>query len=447
LGVIINVYMSTFQNALEQLKRAAKIINPDADLLAVLNQPRRTIEAAIPVRMDDGSLRIFHGYRVQYNNARGPYKGGIRFHPNVDMDEVKALAFWMTIKCAVVDIPFGGGKGGVAVDPKLLTAHELERLSRGYVQAFYEVIGPTLDVPAPDVNTNPQIMGWMSDEFIRVTCNMKHVTQDEKEKLKATFTGKSVEQGGSEGRGEATGYGGFVVLEALLHNSTHPPLKLRGGEEGLPTVAVQGFGNVGFYVAKFLHDAGYRVVAVSDSQGAIYDKRQLGMDPDSIMKTKKAKGAIGGCYCVGSVCDCENYTAISNEELLELPVDILIPAALEGVINQNNASKIKAKVILEMANGPTTPEAESVILGRGGVIVPDVLANGGGVATSYFEWFQNMHNEKWSRERVLQELKAKMEKSFTAVWDSSARHSTDLRTAAYSVALEKIAEAATYSAE
>lgn len=457
----------------------------DLAVLEILKQPQRTVEIAIPVKMDDGTLRMFHGYRVQHNNARGPYKGGIRFHPQVDMDEVKALALWMAIKCAVVDIPFGGGKGGITVDPKKLSAGELERLSRGYAAAMFDVFGPEKDVPAPDVNTNPQIMDWMVDEYIRL-CHSERseesranarptfvgdpsATPQDDSILRATFTGKSVGKGGSEGRGPATGYGGFVVLEQLLSQlRLQPPATSQQSSRQLsavssqPTVAVQGFGNVGYTVAQYLHDvglpaehagatepngraanreAGYKVIAVSDSQGAIYDKRHLGMDPGNIIKTKKERGMIGGCYCVGTVCDCENYTQISNDALLELPVDILVPAALEGVINEKNAAKIQAKIVLEMANGPMTPGAEKILLERGVVIVPDVLANAGGVATSYFEWYQNMHNETWDEKMVLEKLKALMERSFAEVFDAQKTYATDLRTAAYIVALKRISQA------
>ncbi|OGL64990.1 hypothetical protein A3B21_03965 [Candidatus Uhrbacteria bacterium RIFCSPLOWO2_01_FULL_47_24] len=436
--------MSTFKNALKQLEHAAELVHLNPALLKILETPQQTIERKITIAMDNGETSEFHGYRVEHNNARGPYKGGIRFHPQVDMDEVKALALWMTIKCAVVDIPFGGGKGGITVDPKKLSAHELEALSRGYARAFFDILGPEKDVPAPDVNTNAQIMDWMSAEY-SAQCKMKNV---ECKNWLAAFTGKSVEHGGSEGRNEATGYGGFVVLEQLLHHlqlspspSLRPPSPLGRGQGEGATVAIQGFGNVGYTIAKLLHEAGYKIVAVSDSQGAIYDKRHLGMDPENIMKTKKERGMIGGCYCVGSVCDCENYTQISNEELLELPVDILIPAALEEVINARNADKIKAKIIVEMANGPTTPEAEQKLLDRGVIIVPDVLANAGGVVTSYFEWKQNMESEKWSRERILEMLKEKMEKSFAEVWRAHDEYKSDLRTAAYAVALKRIEQA------
>lgn len=434
--------MSTFQNALAQLERAAKLIQLDPRVLKTFEQPQHVHEREIEVTMDDDSVRKFPAYRVQHNNFRGPYKGGIRFHPQVDMDEVKALALWMTIKCAVVDIPFGGAKGGVAVDPKKLSARELEELSRAYVRAFFDFIGPERDVPAPDVNTNSQIMDWMVGEYRRLKIKVEGLKSIEDSQWLPAFTGKSVEQGGSEGREEATGYGGFVVLQSLL-NLKSRILNL----EPQPTVAIQGFGNVGYFFAQHAHKAGYKLISLSDSRGAIYDKRHLGMDPENILHTKKERGLIGGCYCIGTVCDCENYTQISNEVMLELPVDILVPAALEGVIHEKNASNIKAKIVLELANGPTTPEGERLLLDRGITIVPDVLANAGGVTTSYFEWVQNMEHETWSKEQVLGKLKEKMEKAFSEVWETTARlnlpsgegnFGENLRTGAYALALQRL---------
>ncbi|MBI2552158.1 Glu/Leu/Phe/Val dehydrogenase [Candidatus Uhrbacteria bacterium] len=447
--------MSTFQSALTQLERAAKLINLDPRILKVLETPEHLHEKTLTIKMDNGSEQEFHAYRVQHNNSRGPYKGGIRFHPQVDMDEVKALALWMTIKTAVVDIPFGGAKGGITVDPKKLSARELEELSRQYARAFFDILGPDKDVPAPDVNTNPQIMGWMTDEYAKLAKGGEQRAKGSTPyaigptQLQATFTGKSIAHGGSEGREEATGYGGFVVLEALRVKQRVKSLEQRANNSTpyalrpTPTVAVQGFGNVGYFFAEHAHRAGYKLISISDSRGAILDKRTLGMDPENIMKTKKERGTIGGCYCIGTVCDCENYTQISNEEILELPVDILVPAALEGVLHKDNAHKVKAKIILEMANGPTTPEAERILLERGTLIVPDVLANAGGVATSYFEWKQNMAGEKWNKAQVLAQLKEKLEYAFTEVWRTAQELHTDLRTAAYAVALERLKQAVT----
>lgn len=414
-----------FQNALAQLEKAASYLKHTSaidHLLQMLRQPNREIHVNIPVVMDDGSLRVFQGYRVQYNNARGPYKGGIRFHPTVDLAEVKALAFWMTIKCAVAGLPLGGAKGGVIVNPKELSEAELERLSRGYARAIADVIGPNKDVPAPDVNTNSTVMDWMSDEFGKGN-----------KKLLATFTGKSMKNGGSEGREEATGRGGVTVLKALLSKLND---KFQMSNDKL-TVAVMGFGNVGYNVTKFLVEAGFKVVAVSDSRGGI--RVPDGVNPELTMECKRKNGFLAGCYCSGSVCDLSRGRPISQEALLELPVDILVPAALENVITKENAGKIQAKLILEMANGPTTPEADGILADRGIVVIPDVLANSGGVTASAFEWMQNMAEEHWSREEVNKKLKEKMEEASDAVWEAAKDLNTTLRTAAFCLALERIA--------
>lgn len=414
--------MNPFENAMQQLNKAARVMNLAPEVLEILSHPERVIEVAVPVKMDDGSLKVFDGYRVQYNSARGPYKGGIRYHPQIDINEVKALAFWMAIKCAVVDIPFGGGKGGITVDPKKLSESELERLTRSFTRAIAPFIGPKVDVPAPDVNTNPKIMDWIVDEYAKIEGKI----------TPAVVTGKSLEHGGSLGRTAATGQGGFYALREIAKK-----MKLKPEET---TVAIQGFGNVGYHMAKLVQQAGYKLIAISDSHGAIFDKRGLGMDPDVIIKTKQERGLIGGCYCVGSVCDCENYTEISNEELLELKVDVLIPAALESVITEKNAGKIKAKVVLELANGPITADADEILFKKNIVVVPDVLANAGGVTVSYFEWLQNVQNYSWTEAMVLEKLEPIMIDSFAAVWRSQEKYQTDLRTAAYTVALKRIAE-------
>lgn len=412
--------MNPFENAQAQLHKAAAVMKLAPDILELLSHPDRVIEVAVPVKMDDGSLKVFDGYRVQYNKARGPYKGGLRFHSQTDINEVKALAFWMSIKCAVVDIPFGGAKGGITVDPKKLSAGELERLTRSFTRAIAPFIGPQIDVPAPDVNTNPKIMDWLVDEYGRLQGKV----------VPAVVTGKSIEQGGSLGRTAATGQGGFYILREVAKK-----LKLKPSET---TVAIQGFGNVGYHMAKLVQQAGYKLIAISDSHGAMFDKRGLGMDPDNIMKTKQERGLVGGCYCVGSVCDCENYTEISNEALLELKVDVLIPAALESVITEKNAGKVKAKVILELANGPTTPEADVILQKKGVMVVPDVLANAGGVTVSYFEWLQNIQNYNWTEQMVLEKLEPIMVKSFNTVYAAGEKYGVDLRMAAYTVALDRI---------
>ncbi len=441
--------INPFESALAQLGKALKYLNLSPSQIERLKNPEKIISVNFPVKMDDGNAKIFHGFRVQHNSALGPYKGGIRYHHQVDMNEVKALAFWMAIKCAVADLPLGGGKGGVEVDPKKLSDHELERLSRGYIQAIWRDIGPDLDVPAPDVNTTPQIMRWMADEYIRIKNLEFRIKNGKKEKsrLMGTFTGKPLDFGGSEGRTEATGLGGFFVLQALLKKISlksryGKKLTVAGRRTSQPrlTVAVQGFGNVGFFIAKFLHEAGFRVVALSDSKGAIVvnDLKKDSFNPDLVLNCKKEKGTISGCYCIGSVCDLKNGRPTTNEKLLELPVDILIPSALENQITGENAGKVQAKVIIEMANGPTTPEADLILHKKGVTLVPDVLANSGGVSVSCFEWMQNLKDSHWSGSEVRSKLKKKIESAFSAVWETSREKKTDLRTAAFIVAIKRI---------
>jgi len=440
-----------FDNAMVQLEKAAERLKTKdsktiRQKIELLKQPQRILNVTIPVVMDNGETKIFQGYRVQYNNFCGPYKGGIRFHPNVSLDEVKALSFWMTMKCAVADLPLGGGKGGIIVDPKTLSEKELERLSRGYIQAIADCIGPDKDVPAPDVNTNGVIMGWMVDEFIRmhnaqciVHNKQKKLTQKQKMFLSSTFTGKLIKDGGSEGREEATGKGGLFVLQAILGKlgtkNKEPRTKL--------TVAVQGFGNVGYNVAKFLCEAGlpagrqdFTVVAISDSKGGIYVPE--GLDPNQTMECKKKTGKLAGCYCTGSVCDVKKGKQITNDELLELPVDILVPSALENVITKENAKKIKASIILEMANGPTTPEADEILFKRGVTVIPDILSNSGGVTVSAFEWEQNRKGQRWTKDAVNKKLKKKMEDAVDAMYTTAKSKTIDLRTAAFVVALQRV---------
>jgi len=410
--------INPFETAMAQLAKAAKLF-PKKDatlLLTLLSQPQRILNVTIPVVMDDGSIRMFQGYRVQFNNARGPYKGGIRYHREVSIDEVKALSFWMMIKCAVADLPLGGGKGGIIVDPKTLSEKELERLSRGYIRMIADCIGPDKDVPAPDVNTNGVIMGWMLDEYIKISNKKQKLTKKEEMRLRATFTGKAIKDGGSEGREEATGLGGLYVLQTILRHH-----KIAGKQL---TAAVQGFGNVGYNVAKFLTEAEIKVVAVSDSKGGIFAPE--GIDPAVALQEKKKYGHLAG------------GKTITNAELLELPVDILVPSALENVLTGQNASKIKAKVVLEMANGPTAPEADTILYTRGIPVIPDVLSNSGGVSVSCFEWEQNLKNQHWTKDAVNRKLKAKMEKEATKVWLASKKFKTDLRTAAFFVALRRI---------
>ncbi len=398
-----------FENYLIQLKKVGNFPQ--------LEKPQKIVEVNFPVQMDNGEVKIFRGFRVQFNNARGPYKGGIRFHPQVDLSEVKALAAWMTIKCAVADIPFGGGKGGVIVDPKKLSEGELERLSRAYVRAIYQDIGPDLDVPAPDVNTNPQIMSWMLAEYRKMS-NVK--TQNSK--VLATFTGKPLDGGGSEGRVEATGQGGVFVIASLAQKLKMENSKLK--------IAVQGFGNVGYNFAKLASEVGFKVIAVSDSKGAVANKEKL--DIEEITAWKKETGSVVGFPGTKNV---------TNEELLELPVDILVPAALENVINAENAKDIKAKAIIEMANGPITPEADEVLEKRGIISVPDVLANSGGVIVSYFEWRQNRKGERWSKDVVFAKLQEKITRAFEDVWKEAEQKKVSLREAAYALAISRITSA------
>lgn len=413
-----------FQSIIALLERVAVKLKLPAAVMARLKQPQRVVQFSLPLKRDNGSTDVLTGYRVQYNNARGPYKGGIRFHSSTNLDEVKALAALMALKCAVINIPFGGSKGGVTVDPKKLSGRELERLSRGYVRGLYQLLGPSQDVPAPDVYTNAQIMTWMTDEYSKLVGK----------KTPAAFTGKPVNRGGLPGRDIATAWGGLVVIKALTKKLGLAPKKT--------TVAVQGFGNVGFNTAKLLHQAGYKIIGLSDSRGAIVAKNHgYAMDPDNVMKTKLERGLIGGCYCIGTVCDCENYAEVSNEQLLELPVDILIPAALENVITGRNARRLKGKAIVEMANGPVAPEADTILHQRKKIVVPDILANSAGVAGSYLEWWQNMHRKRLTQSVVLKRLERLMTAAFTGVWSTSRRYRTDLRTAAYIVALKRIAGA------
>lgn len=401
--------MNAYDNALRQLETAAKIMNLNSETLARLSSPEKINMASLPVRMDDGTLKIFQAYRVQYNNARGPYKGGIRFHPQVNLDEVKALSFWMAIKCSVVGIPMGGGKGGVIVDPKSLSVTELERLSRAWIRAFRAVIGPEKDIPAPDVYTTPQIMAWMADEF----------SQLEGKPSLGVVTGKPVEFGGSLGRGTSTAQGGFYVLEAAVKQLNLEPKGLR--------VALQGFGNAGATMAGLLFEAGYKVVAVADSSSAIYDDN--GLDVSELMQYKAETKSVKGF---------KGSKEISTEELFSLDVDVLIPAALENQITENNAENIKAKILLELANGPTTPEADDILFKNKVVLIPDVLANAGGVTVSYFEWLQNLSNNYWSEEEVDKELRERMMPAWNSVWETGQQYGVNLRTAAFIKSLERI---------
>jgi glutamate dehydrogenase (NADP+) len=408
----------------------SKKFNLNQDLIKEFLEPDRVVEVKIPIMVEAGEHEVYKGFRSQQNNNLGPYKGGIRFHPNVTKEEVMTLSLWMSLKCAVANIPYGGGKGGIIVNPKSLSEKELEDLSRGYVRAIYDVIGSDKDVPAPDVNTNPKIMGWMVDEYLKISRERKVLKPENV--LYATFTGKSDKDHGLAGRTEATGFGGVVILKELVKKMELKPENL--------TVAIQGFGNVGSYFAQLASDAGFKVVAVSDSKGAITEKNNKfkSLDIPMVLKCKEEKGMVAGCYCVGGVCDLSKGKPISNEELLELPVDILVPSALENVINKENMAKIKAKIIIEMANGPVSPEAHIYLAKKGVVIVPDILANSGGVTGSYLEWKQNLENKKYKKEETLKLLEKMMKSAFNNVWSESKKLKTHLKEASTVYALKRI---------
>jgi len=402
-----------FEMAQAQLDEAASILNLESGVHAILREPMRELHVFIPVKLDDGQTKVFQGFRVQHNNARGPFKGGIRFHPEETIDVVKALAAWMTWKCAVADIPLGGGKGGVICNPKEMSSGELERLSRAYIDAIWEFIGSDRDIPAPDVYTNPQIMGWMMDEYSKLKgCSIPGV-----------ITGKPLSIGGSLGRDDATARGGvYTIIEAAKH---------LGIDLSTATVAIQGYGNAGSHAAILLNDiAGAKIVAISDSKGGIYNKQGLGLH--KVLKHKME---------TGSVINFPQTENISNSELLELKVDILSPAGLETVITEKNASEIKAKIVAELANGPTTPEADKVLYQNKVFVIPDFLCNAGGVTVSYFEWVQSLYRLYWDEKEVHQRLGEKMTKAFQTVLAESLKRKVNMRSAAYIVAVIRVAEA------
>jgi len=407
-----------WHQAQQQLHKIAKKMAISPLLLARLSEPDRILTVSLPLQKDDGSIHVYTGYRVQHNNILGPYKGGLRYHPHVSMDEVKALAFWMSMKCAVIDIPFGGGKGGITVDPKGLSQKELKELTKLFTIRLAPSIGATRDVPAPDVNTNSKVMSWIVDEYSKIVGKTTH----------AVITGKPLEKGGSLGRTEATGLGGSYAILAMLK-------KMKRNPKGM-TVAVQGFGNVGYYVAKYLEQAGCTIVAVSDSKEGIYVPE--GLDPKTTLSCKREKGLLSGCYCVGSVCDVKKGKRISNEELLTLDVDILIPAAMENVITHENAHTIQADYIIEMANGPITLAGEEILYKNGKIVLPDILANSGGVCVSYFEWFQNMHDQHWAKQEVFEKLQQKMEIAIADLFKTHQKTKGTLRDSAYTMALKRI---------
>lgn len=418
---------SLLTDASRRLNRALKYVTISDDAAERLKAPKASLKVSIPVRMDDGSLRVFEGYRVHYDDTRGPTKGGIRFHPQVNLDEVQSLAFWMTFKCAALNLPFGGAKGGITLNPKELSKAELERLSRGYIDAIANFIGPDTDIPAPDVYTNPMIMGWMMDQYSII----------EQRRSPAVITGKPVALGGSLGRATATGTGAFYVLEAIMAQLSAQGTK--DAELTSKTVAVQGFGNAGSVVARHLFDAGYTVVAVSDSRGGIYTPH--GLDIPSIQKFKADTRSVQAVYCDGSVCSLVEHKVITNDELLKLDVDILIPAALENQITAANANEIQARYIFEVANGPISADADDVLDAKGITVFPDILVNAGGVTVSYFEWVQNRSGLYWSIEEVNQRLKQKMVDAAEPIWQIAQTHQTSMRTAAYIHALTSLGAA------
>jgi glutamate dehydrogenase (NAD(P)+) len=401
-----------WRNAQRQFDEASELLGLDPALRVVLREVKRQLIVSFPVKMDDGSVRMFEGYRVQHNMTRGPTKGGIRYHPRVTLDEVKALAMWMTWKCAIAGLPFGGAKGGVIVDPKTLSAGELERLTRRYTTEISLVIGPESDIPAPDVNTTPKVMAWIMDT----------VSMERGFSVPAVVTGKPLSVGGSQGRLAATGRGVmFIALEACS--------KLGRSPEGM-TVAVQGFGNAGSVAARLMADRGFTVCAVSDTGGAIYAPG--GLDVAAVIAHKAR---------TGSVSEFPGTNTIGDAELLELPVDVLIPAALEHQITSENAGRIQAKLILEAANGPVTPDADAILERRGITVVPDVIANAGGVTVSYFEWVQDLQSFFWDEDEINARLEKVMHRAFNETWGNAHAHHVSLRHGAYFLAIERVAEA------
>lgn len=410
-----------FTDALERLKEMGAQAGVDSEVVDSLLHPKALMKAALPVRMDDGRVRYFTGYRCRYSDVLGPTKGGIRYHPQVTQEEVQALALWMTIKCAVVGLPFGGAKGGIEVDPKGLSPMELERLSRAYVRAMADFIGPNIDIPAPDVYTNARIMGWMMDEYEAI----------KRQRTPAVITGKPISLGGSLGRDEATGRGAYLCIRELGKKLGWDPAEKR--------VAVQGFGNAGYHVARLLQHDGYRIIAISDSKGGIYSSG--GFDVESIWHQKQHVRRVQAVYCEHTVCELIEHEPISNQELLELDVDLLIPAALEGVITKDNAPNIRAPYIAEVANGPILREAEHLLEQQGTQIIPDVITNAGGVIVSYFEWVQNRSGYAWSLDEVHHRLEEILMQAFYKMWDTAQREKQSLRSAAYTVALKQICDA------
>ncbi len=411
-AVIDHTQRDPWSVAREQFGIAADKLHLDPNMRAILAECQRELIVHFPVRMADGVVKVFTGYRVQHNVSRGPGKGGIRYHPSVTLNEVKALAMWMTWKCAVVGIPYGGAKGGVVCDPKNMSSQQLETMTRRYATEIMLLIGPERDIPAPDVNTNAQTMAWIMDTY-----SMHHGYT-----APAVVTGKPISIGGSEGRNEATARGAvYTIIEAAKHLGSD----LEGAR-----VVVQGFGNAGSFSAKLMHELGAKVIAVSDTSGGIWSTK--GIDPNKVDAYKRETGSVVGF---------PGADRVTNAELLELDCDILIPAAIENQIGEHNAPKIKAKIVAEAANGPTSPEADRILYDRGVFLIPDILCNAGGVTVSYFEWVQDLQNLFWREATINARLKEVMVKSFNDVLDMSKKHKVDMRTAAYMVAVHRVAEA------
>ncbi len=405
-----------YENVLKVMDEAAQILGYSESDIEPLKYPERELKVSVPVEMDDGSTRVFEGYRVQHSTSRGPAKGGIRFHPAVNNDEVKALAAWMTFKCAVVNIPYGGGKGGVICDPHELSERELRAITRRFTAAIMPLIGPEQDIPAPDVGTNAAVMGWMMDTYSMLKGHCVH----------GVVTGKPIELGGALGRNEATGRGVMFTTRNIM--------KKLGMEMKGTDVAVQGMGNVGSITAKLLHQEGMKVVAVSDVSGGVYKKNGLDIPAILAYLGKDRRNLLSGY-------EEDGMSRITNEELLELPVTVLVPAALENQINGSNADKIRAKLIVEAANGPTAAEADPILNDKGVVIVPDILSNAGGVVVSYFEWVQNIQSVSWTEEEVNAKLERIMNNSFDAVYNIAQEKKVPLRTGAYLIAVDRVVKA------
>ena len=405
--------LNPFEIARKQVKTACDRLNADPAVYEILKSPQRVLEVTFPVKLDNGTVKTFTGYRSQHNNAVGPYKGGVRFHPNVNLDEVKALSIWMTIKCCVAGIPYGGGKGGITLDPRDYSEAELERISRAYSEAISPLIGEKIDIPAPDMNTNGKIMSWMVDAYENVV----------KKSAPGVFTGKPVEFGGSLARTEATGYGvNFAAVQALE--------KLGKDVKGA-TYAIQGFGNVGYHTGYYAHQSGAKVVAVSTVDVAIYNEN--GLDMEALFKEFQEKGFITNEAGYGK--------EISNAELLALDVDVLAPCALENQLTSENAGKVRAKIVVEGANGPTTPEADAILRQNDVLVVPDILANCGGVVVSYFEWVQNLQGYYWEFDEVQEKETVVLRRAFRDIWNLAQEYDVDLRTASYMMSIRRVEKA------